>query len=274
MKKNIELLEPDRIYHIYNRGINGENIFKEERNYRYFLEKYAKYVKPIADTFAYCLLKNHFHIAIRTKSEAEIFDFYVKKKTKIFEGPTNNVVKVLNLHNVESSENKVNNIIDATNNVVKVLNLNNVDSANNVVKVLNLHNVENLEIQNIKIPSASHIISLQFSFLFNSYAQSINKANNRTGSLFEERFRRILVDSDAYFTELIYYIHHNPQKHGFVKDFRAYPHSSYHSHLSKAMTRLRREEVWDWFGNKDEFEKFHIGNPGLNNLDKFIIEFD
>jgi hypothetical protein len=58
MKKNIELLEPDRIYHIYNRGINGENIFKEERNYRYFLEKYAKYIEPIADTFAYCLLKN------------------------------------------------------------------------------------------------------------------------------------------------------------------------------------------------------------------------
>jgi putative transposase len=246
MKKNIELLEPDRIYHIYNRGINGENIFKEERNYRYFLEKYAKYIEPIADTFAYCLLKNHFHIAIRTKSEAEIVDFYVKKKMKIVED-------------------------NALNNVVKVLNLDDVDGANNVVKVQNLHNVDS---QNFKIPSASHIISLQFSFLFNSYAQSINKANNRTGSLFEERFRRILVDSDAYFTELIYYIHFNPQRHGFVKDFRAYPHSSYHSHLSKAMTRLRRDEVWDWFGNRDEFEKFHIGNPGLDNLDKFIIEFD
>ena len=258
MKKNVELLEPDRIYHIYNRGINGENIFKEERNYRYFLEKYAKYIEPIADTFAYCLLRNHFHIAIRTKSEAELVDFYVKKKAKIIEGAVaNNVVNILNLHNVESSENQINTIDN--------------DNDTNVMKVLNLHNVER---QIIRIPSASHIISLQFSFLFNSYAQSINKANNRTGSLFEERFRRILVDSDAYFTELIYYIHHNPQKHGFVKDFRAYPHSSYHSHLSKAMTRLRRDEVWDWFGNRDEFEKFHIENPGLDNLDKFIIEFD
>ena len=233
MKKNVELLEPDRIYHIYNRGINGENIFKEERNYRYFLEKYAQYIEPIADTFAYCLLKNHFHIAIRIKSEAEIVDFYVKKKAKILNGTTNNVVKVLNLHNAESQETK-----------------------------------------HIKIPSASHIISLQFGFLFNSYAQAINKANNRTGSLFEERFRRILVNSDAYFTELIYYIHYNPQRHGFVKDFRAYPHSSYHSHLSSAMTRLRRGEVWDWFGNRNEFERFHIGNPDLGNLNKFIIEFD
>lgn len=236
MKKNVELLEPGRIYHLYNRGINGENIFKEERNYRYFLEKYAKYIEPIADTYAYCLLKNHFHIAIRTKSEVEIVDFYVKKKTKIIQ------------HNET------------------------VDK--NVGKVQNLANVKPINDLKIDIPSVSHIISKQFAFLFNGYAQAINKANNRTGGLFEEPFRRILVNSDTYFTELIYYIHHNPQKHGFVKDFRAYPHSSYHSHLSKAMTRLKRDEVWDWFGNKAEFEKFHIGNPALDSLDKFIIEFD
>lgn len=232
MKKNIELLEPDRIYHIYNRGINGENIFQEERNYRYFLEKYAKYIEPIADTFAYCLLKNHFHIAIRTKSEAEIVDFYVKRKTKII---TNNAGWVQNPSSVEQAS------ISQTE---------------------------------IKILSAPLIISKQFSDFFNSYAQSINKAYSRTGGLFEEPFRRILIDSDAYFTELIYYIHHNPEKHGFVEDFRAYPHSSYHSHLSKAMTRLRRDEVWNWFGNRDEFVKFHIGNPSSANLDKFIIEFD
>jgi putative transposase len=230
MKKNIELLEPDRIYHIYNRGINGENIFKEERNYRYFLEKYAKYIEPIADTFAYYLLKNHFHIAIRTKSEAEIVDFYVKKKTKIIEGDKNDG-KVQNLAIVRP-------------------------------------------IYDIEIPSVSHIISKQFAFLFNGYAQAINKAYNRTGGLFEEPFRRILIDTDAYFTELIYYIHDNPRKHGFVKDFREYPHSSYHSHLHTKLTKLKREEVLGWFGNKNEFEKFHTGNQILANLEKFKIEFD
>ncbi len=40
------------------------------------------------------------------------------------------------------------------------------------------------------------------------------------------------------------------------------------------MTRLRRDEVWNWFGNRDEFVKFHIENPSSANLDKFIIEFD
>ena len=72
MKLNIEPLQPDSFYHIYNRGINGENIFKQERNYSYFLKKYALYIEPVAETYAYCLLKNHFHLLIRTRSEEEI----------------------------------------------------------------------------------------------------------------------------------------------------------------------------------------------------------
>ncbi|MFN3488629.1 MAG: transposase [Emticicia sp.] len=79
MKKNVEALQPNSFYHIYNRGINSEDIFKESRNYGYFLEKYAKYIEPIAKTYAYCLLKNHFHIAIHTRTTEEILDFYAVK---------------------------------------------------------------------------------------------------------------------------------------------------------------------------------------------------
>ncbi|MFN8315991.1 MAG: transposase [Chitinophagales bacterium] len=62
-------IEKGKYYHIYNRGINGENIFKTEENYFFFLEKWAQYVSPVADTYAYCLLKNHFHFLIRIKDE-------------------------------------------------------------------------------------------------------------------------------------------------------------------------------------------------------------
>ncbi|MGC1376744.1 MAG: hypothetical protein WA821_10985 [Anaerolineales bacterium] len=62
----------DTYYHIYNRGNNRENIFIQERNYEYFLNLYAKYIEPVADTFAYSLLRNHFHISLRVKSEEEI----------------------------------------------------------------------------------------------------------------------------------------------------------------------------------------------------------
>ena len=59
-------------YHIYNRGNNGENIFFEKRNYPYFLELYTKYIVPIADTYAYVLLRNHFHFGVRIKEKEEI----------------------------------------------------------------------------------------------------------------------------------------------------------------------------------------------------------
>lgn len=65
-------LEYGKYYHIYNRGINRAKIFFEERNYRYFLQLYAKHVEPIADTFAYCLLSNHFHFLVRIKRVEEL----------------------------------------------------------------------------------------------------------------------------------------------------------------------------------------------------------
>jgi REP-associated tyrosine transposase len=59
-------------YHIYNRGNNSDNIFYEKENYYYFLKLYDKYINPIANTFAWCLLKNHFHILVYIKNRDEI----------------------------------------------------------------------------------------------------------------------------------------------------------------------------------------------------------
>lgn len=64
----------DTCYHIYNRGNNGENIFSEERNYEHFMNLYFKHIAPITETFAYCLLRNHFHVALKTRTEEEIVE--------------------------------------------------------------------------------------------------------------------------------------------------------------------------------------------------------
>jgi putative transposase len=40
-------------------------LFKNEGNYEFFLKKYDEYLSPVADTFAYCLPGNHFHLMIR-----------------------------------------------------------------------------------------------------------------------------------------------------------------------------------------------------------------
>jgi len=68
----IHPLESGRYYHIYNRGINGCDLFTEEDNYHHFLNLYEKYIDPIADTFAWVLMPNHFHFLVRIKDEREI----------------------------------------------------------------------------------------------------------------------------------------------------------------------------------------------------------
>ncbi len=185
MKNTSTPLHPGEFYHIYNRGNNREDLFREERNYRYFLQLYAQHVSPVAETFAYCLMRNHFHLLVR----------------------------------IQTSQDG-----EQTSQVLKTCE-----------------------------------VSKRFSNLFNAYAKAINKAYDRTGSLFEERFGRILVDSDRYFQQLIFYIHFNPQKHGFVSDFREWRWSSYHTLRATGETKLNRADVLNWFGNVAQFEQFHCG---------------
>jgi putative transposase len=90
--------------------------------------------------------------------------------------------------------------------------------------------------------------------------------------VFEEPFRRIGVDNDDYFVQLVYYIHANPQLHGFVEDFRVYPHSSYQTHLSKLETRLNRDALLNWFSGANAYEACHLPNQVLADLAQFEIE--
>lgn len=59
------ILETGKFYHLYNRSNNGETVFKEERNYRFFLEKYKRLVSSSVETVAYCLMPTHFHFCIK-----------------------------------------------------------------------------------------------------------------------------------------------------------------------------------------------------------------
>jgi len=114
--------------------------------------------------------------------------------------------------------------------------------------------------------------SKQFGFLFNAYTQSINKKFNRTGGLFEKPFERKLITSDKYLQNLIYYIHNNPVQHGFVKQMSLYPWSSYDTVLSEKPTKLKRKEIFDIYGSKNEFENYHNIKHNYNEISNFIIE--
>ena len=62
-----EPLDYGTFYHLYNRGNNGCDLFRETTNYEYFFDLYTKHIDPIAATYAWVLMKNHFHFLVRIK---------------------------------------------------------------------------------------------------------------------------------------------------------------------------------------------------------------
>ncbi|OWK74326.1 transposase [Flavobacteriaceae bacterium JJC] len=85
MDIRITPIEPDRFYHIYNRGINGEIIFKTERNFSFFLTKLNQHLLSVCEIYAYCLMPNHFHLLVRIKSEPILQEVAKAQKVKITE---------------------------------------------------------------------------------------------------------------------------------------------------------------------------------------------
>ena len=78
-------LIPDKTYHIFSRAMGKEKLFLEEGNYKFFLKQFSKYISPVADTFAYNLLPNHFHFMVRIKNIDIIHEEFLKvKKNKNF----------------------------------------------------------------------------------------------------------------------------------------------------------------------------------------------
>lgn len=71
-------LEPNKFYHIYNHAIGDDNLFRNNQNYLYFLKRYADFIHPIAKTYAYCLMPNHFHLLVKIRTEVEIVEAFPK----------------------------------------------------------------------------------------------------------------------------------------------------------------------------------------------------
>jgi putative transposase len=59
-------------YHIYNRGVNKEDLFIDSSDYLNFLEQYSKTMGVVAETLAYNLLRNHFHFLIYLNEHTEV----------------------------------------------------------------------------------------------------------------------------------------------------------------------------------------------------------
>ena len=59
------------------------------------------------------------------------------------------------------------------------------------------------------------------------YAQYYNRRHRRTGHLFENRYKSILCDEEAYLLVLVRYIHLNPVRANIITTIKALDHYSW-----------------------------------------------
>lgn len=211
-------LRENNYYHIYNRGIQSENLFLKDCHYEHFLDWYWYYIYPVAETYAYALMKNHIHFLVKIRCSNDQ-KFIFQKFLKIQKKNSNSWIPY-----------------------------------------------------GVKFKTYKYLHpSRQFSHLFNRYAKNFNRWTDRKGKLFDNPFKRVLIDNKSYFTNLICYIHRNPIHHGVTKNYGAYPYSSFHLFLNEQTTLLQRQKVLIHFGGKDNFLKAHR-NMKVKISNKYSLE--
>lgn len=144
-------------YHVFNRGINKQDIFLSEDDYGFFIKKLKDLKKKYDHSvYSFCLMPNHFHISIQTR----------------------------------------------------------------------------------KAP-----ISKIMSSLITSYSMYFNRTHNHFGSVFQNRFKSILIENNSYFLKLSQYIYLNPVKAKLVSDPLLYQYSSIREVLGKEPRSILDEDV-------------------------------
>jgi hypothetical protein len=84
----------------------------------------------------------------------------------------------------------------------------------------------------------------QFRRFLGTYTKAINKMYQRTGHLFEGNYSRVNISDDSHFFKLISYIHHNPQNHGIVSDYKYWPYSSFNAYSRKDRRSLLSRKLF------------------------------
>jgi REP element-mobilizing transposase RayT len=216
-------MEEDKIYHILQQRQQQRKHFPYPRKLYLFLNKYKTYVSPFVDTYAYCLMPNHFHFLIKVKHEEE-----VTKNKNLGSIKRDKTTKVFLPLSSEEESTVANNIMQTT-------------KINKTFVVSTLTDIEKA-----------------FRDFFISYAKAFNKQNNRTGSLFQYKFKRKLINEDSYLSSITAYIHLNPVKANLCNNLEEWEFSSYKAYLTDKVTAITRDPILEWFGGIEYFKKFHL----------------
>lgn len=90
--------------------------------------------------------------------------------------------------------------------------------------------------------------------LMTSYATYYNRLYNRSGHLFQNRYKSFVCEEDPYFLELVRYIHLNPLRSGLVNDIeelKRYPWCGFGVLMGRHKNSWQEvDEVLKYFGNQ------------------------
>jgi len=103
----------------------------------------------------------------------------------------------------------------------------------------------------------SRFMSVSLGRAFSSHAQYINHRYERMGNLFISNFKRKPITDDAYYRNVVKYIHRNPVHHGFTDAMSDWAYSSYLSLRFMPENLRNRSEVMTNFGGYASFVQTH-----------------
>ncbi len=118
-------------------------------------------------------------------------------------------------------------------------------------------------------------LSRAIQWLGQTYSMWFNRRYNRSGHLFQGRFKSFVIENDHYFTAMCLYIHRNPIRAGIVENVLDYPWSSYPAYVNP---EKKKKEPWlttslvggMYGGSRQRFVKaqFAYADEEVNLLDE------
>ncbi len=106
-----------------------------------------------------------------------------------------------------------------------------------------------------------------------SYTKSINKQQNRVGSLFQGQFQAVLVNQNDYLLHLSRYIHLNPVKAGLVKRAEDWEFSSYREYIGLRRGTLPNPAIiLEQFHNQGSYQQFVVSDISTDLIAHLLID--
>ena len=73
MNKTNQLpLEPNKVYHLFSHAVHNNDLYYSPENYAFFLRRWQHFSKGYFETYAFCLMPNHFHFCLKTLPQPQL----------------------------------------------------------------------------------------------------------------------------------------------------------------------------------------------------------